>query len=110
MLDTSYIRYPSFLSPQLLHGLEHGFLADVITFMRKNSRESTGLEHGFRTFEIAKIQRILDLLEQPLEVSWLDQQRKDFWIFQEEYMRRRGLSFTETFPKTAGLLEPWRPA
>ena len=54
-------------------------------------------EVGFFDFEREKVRRMTDMFTDNKE--WLDKQRKDFVLFIDEYDKRRGKNFLETFPE-----------
>ena len=102
ILDTSYIRHPEFLDFRIL-------TPDWLERINELSRlmEDLGMhkyEHvdgydevGFFDFEREKVRRMTDMFTDNKE--WLDKQRKDFVLFIDEYDKRRGKNFLETFPE-----------
>ena len=55
---------------------------------------------GFYDFEREKLRRVLDWVDLPLDdVNWLLRMRKDFVLFIDEFDKRRGKNFLETFPE-----------
>jgi hypothetical protein len=105
MLDTSYLRYPEFFSVRLLPTRWIDKIKEDYELMLEHSDEKylhiKGHGHcGFYEVEIEKLRRVIDVAESPLEdISWLIKQRKDFVLFIDEYDKRRGKNFIETFPE-----------
>ena len=54
-------------------------------------------EVGFFDFEQEKVRRMTDMFTN--NKDWLTKQRKDFVLFIDEYDKRRGKNFIETFPE-----------
>ncbi len=55
---------------------------------------------GYYDFEREKLRRVLDWVNVPLDdINWLIKMRKDFALFIDEYDKRRGKNFLETFPE-----------
>ena len=52
---------------------------------------------GWFDFEREKVRRMSDMLID--DKNWLNKQRKDFVLFIDEYDKRRGKNFIETFPE-----------
>ena len=52
---------------------------------------------GFFDFEQEKVRRMTDMFTD--NQSWVEKQRKDFVLFIDEYDKRRGKNFQETFPE-----------
>jgi len=52
---------------------------------------------GFFDFEQEKVRRMTDMFTG--NQSWVEKQRKDFVLFIDEYDKRRGKNFQETFPE-----------
>ena len=98
-LDTSYIRWPSFLSIKILEE-EH------IELIRKSAEKMLylgglsvmGNTFGFTNVEIQKVKRTYDYAKAKSSFT-KDHSRQEFCKFVEEYDERRGTDFTKTFPE-----------
>ena len=105
ILDTSYLQQPEFLSVRILPTKWIEKIKEDIGIMEKYAEEKYtyiyGHGHcGFYDFETEKLRRVLDWIESPLEdVRWLMKTRKDFVLFIDEFDKRRGKNFLETFPE-----------
>ena len=66
-----------------------------IQFMQDNQDP----DFGFRPAEVAKMQRILDWMKQPLEDKSMIMAQKDFYLFFKEKDRRRNTDLVKTFPE-----------
>ena len=93
-VSTTFVRTPSFLSPQILPPeFAHHFRA-AAEFMTTTGR--------FEEEEIDNVRRLVHLMEQPQALEQLHTDRSDFRKMIEEYDRRRGTNFLKTFPEYAG--------
>jgi hypothetical protein len=110
ILDTSYLRYPSFLSFRLLKDyIGEEYFDRWIKFMKFNStyRSLTSFEQqtiddvGFSTKEIEKVKRIKDIFvsDYLVDESTFDQDKKDLLKFIKEYEIRRGMNCEEYYPE-----------
>jgi organic radical activating enzyme len=105
ILDTSYLRHPEFMQIRLLGKEWIDKIRADVDLMESLSDEKYIHIHGhghsgFYDFEREKLRRVLDWCESPLDdVTWLMKMRKDFGIFIDEYDKRRGKNFLETFPE-----------
>jgi organic radical activating enzyme len=108
ILDTSYIRYPSFLSFRILKGfLNTEYFDRCIKFMKFQSTyrslNSFQPKHisdtGFQSKEIEKLVRLKDVFvaDELSEISF-ENDMEDFKKYIEEYDKRRGTDFKKTFP------------
>ena len=79
-------------------------LNDCLKFMKDNvEREDyhkTG--HGFKKYEIEKLERNIDLIKQDLPN---DIELKNFYLYFKEIDKRRNLNFKKTFPELEKLYE-----
>ena len=102
ILDTSYIRHPEFLdfrilTPDWLEKINElsRFMEDL--GMHKYEHVDGYHKVGFFDFEQEKVRRMTDMFTG--NQSWVEKQRKDFVLFIDEYDKRRGKNFQETFPE-----------
>jgi len=105
ILDTAYLRHPEFLQVRLLSTKWIDKIREDVKLMESLSEEKYthiyGHGHaGFYDFEREKLRRVLDWVDAPLDdVNWLLRMRKDFVLFIDEFDKRRGKNFLETFPE-----------
>lgn len=99
-LDTSYLRWPMHLSVKILDK-EHKQL--ILDSAKKAFYYATPeFNHdniGFSDVEVQKIKRIYDYAIANDQTFDLEQNRKDFVAFVDEYDERRGTDFLSTFPE-----------
>jgi len=103
-LDTSYIRFPSFLSVRILED-EH---KKLILESAKRSfyyamPEFKNEYYGFSNTEIQKIKRLYDYTVGNDYLYDVEQNRIDFVSFVDEHDKRRGTNFLQTFPELENL-------
>ena len=105
ILDTAYLRHPEFLQVRLLSTHWIDKIREDVKLMNSLSEEKYthiyGHGHsGFYDFEREKLRRVLDWVEAPIDdIKWLMKMRKDFVLFIDEFDKRRGKNFLETFPE-----------
>ncbi len=110
ILDTSYLRYPSFMSFRLLKDyIDVEFFDRWLKYMKFNStfrslnfhktQEKTDV--GFSTQEIEKIARLRDLFvsDYDRDIKEFDNDKKDFIKFIRQYELRRGLVCEQYYPE-----------
>jgi len=68
-------------------------MQECIRYMEDNLHEM----HGFKDYEVLKMQRDLDWMLQG--TTDVERKRGDFYRFFNEHDRRRGTNFLETFPE-----------
>lgn len=99
-LDTSYLRWPKHLSVKILDK-EHKEL--ILESAKKAFYYATPeFNHdnvGFSDVEVQKIKRIYDYAIAEDNTFDVEQNRKDFVAFVDEYDERRGTNFISTFPE-----------
>ena len=110
ILDTSYLRQPSFMSFRLLKGyISEDFFDRWIKYMKFNSsyRSLNFLQMqnvqdvGFSTQEIEKVSRLRDIFvsDKNSDDSSLLQHKIDLSNFVKQYESRRGLKVLEVYPE-----------
>ena len=105
ILDTAYIRHPEFLQVRLLSTKWIDKIRQDVKLMERLAEEKYthiyGHGHsGYYDFEREKLRRVLDWVDEPLEdIQWLMKMRRDFILFIDEFDKRRGKNFLETFPE-----------
>jgi organic radical activating enzyme len=96
--DTPVLREPAWQSLQILPESYADRLEHTWAWMLKNSETPDDPFHGFKDYEIARLDR---------DIAWMrsaqdqdhSQAKADFYRFFSEHDRRRGTNFLETFPE-----------
>lgn len=103
-LDTSYLRWPSFMSVRILDK-EHKelILKSAEKALYYGIKEFTHNNYGFSNVEIQKIKRTYDYAIGNSVIYDQEKSRKEFFKFVEEYDKRRGTSFSDTFPQLTNM-------
>lgn len=101
LLDTSYLRHPDHLSVKILTPDFSEKMADVVRYMEQRSDHNLGPNVGFYDFELEKMRRLHAWMKSPEVEPKLSRLRKDFYLYVQEYDRRRGTDFLKTFPEMA---------
>lgn len=101
-LDVSHLVHPEFLSVQICDSAMKETLARDLGFMEENKIEVKGGHKAFFKFEIDKVIRLVEYINQPIESRKQTDLRKAFHHFISEYDRRRKAEFSVTFPELAG--------
>jgi hypothetical protein len=101
--DTPVLRQPTWQSLQLLPESYVDQLETVWAFMLKNIETEAIRFHGFKDYEIARLDRDIAWMRdgQQLPKEYLDRNKADFYRFFAEHDRRRGTDFLKTFPEMA---------
>ena len=105
ILDTAYLRHPEFLQIRLLSTHWIDKIREDVKLMESLAEEKYthiyGHGHaGYYDFEREKLRRLLDWVDAPMDdVNWLIKMRRDFILFIDEFDKRRGKNFLETFPE-----------
>jgi len=100
--DTPVLRTPQWQSLQILPESYVSILEDTIKWMKTHKiKEGESRYDGFKDYEIQRMERDLAWMKngQKLNEKYLHEQRADFYRFFNEYNKRRGLSFEQTFPQ-----------
>jgi len=99
-LDTSYLRWPSHLSVQILDKKDKELILNSAKkALYYGIKEFTHDNYGFSNVEIQKIKRIYDYAMGTSVLFDVEKNRKDFIKFVDQYDGRRGTNFLETFPQ-----------
>jgi organic radical activating enzyme len=116
ILDTSFLRFPEFMSFRLLKGFLNveyfnrweKFMKFHSTYRSLNFYEQQTMDDvGFSTKEIEKITRIKDMFvsDANSEERTFNREKKDLLKFIREYDRRRGMVCEEYFPELTDFLK-----
>jgi organic radical activating enzyme len=109
-LDVPFLKWPEFLSVQILTDDYLKIIEDQVTYMYQNLQQDhwppSGGGKGFYAYEINRMERTYYVLDHRIKYlgsihseDKLLQNRKDFVLFVDEYDRRRNTSFLKTFPE-----------
>jgi len=103
-LDTSYLRWPNHLSVKVLEPEHHKLILKAAKkALYYGMKEYTQENYGFSNTEIQKIKRIYDYAISHSAMYDIEKNRKDLVKFVDQYDKRRGTSFLETFPELTNL-------
>lgn len=116
ILDTSYLRQPSFMSFRLLKGyISEDYFDRWIKFMKFNStyrslnflQVQSVTDVGFSIQEIEKISRLRDIFisDKNSDDLTLLQHKLDLNSFVKQYEKRRGLNVLEVYPELKNFFE-----
>lgn len=106
-VDVPYLRHPNFLAAWVLTENFLTHIEDCVTFMYKNKEFGNWYPlatRGFYEHEIHRMERVYYLVSKQMGVNRPEniEQRWNFYSFINEYDRRRGTNFLETFPELEG--------
>ena len=106
LIDTPYVRHPEFLAAWLAGPTEREIFADTITWMYQNMERRSWpplCGNGFFEHEIEQLRRVFDTATELHHSYWHNDKmvglRRVFYQFVNEYDKRRGTNFLETFPE-----------
>jgi organic radical activating enzyme len=100
IFDTSYLRYPSFLSVQILpHEMKKNILEQSKLALFNATLQYNHTDMGCSDMEIQKLKRTYDWAISSIDENELFQNRRNFAKFIKEHDHRRGLDFVKTFPE-----------
>ena len=117
--DLPYLRSPAWQALDILpEGMAERYLSDCLKFMEKNQVNiKKGKYHGFASFQIDKMKRLLNLVKQPVDKERRKLNRINFYKFFSEHDRRRDTHFLRVFPELKSfwgecqiLAEEWEQA
>jgi organic radical activating enzyme len=101
-LDTAILRHPSYLSGVVADPSYAEMLEPALAVMNANAETHDNAYKGFFDFEIAKLKRFQQYIAagpNPQEKLNIQQVRRDFASYVDEYDRRRNKDFLKTFPE-----------
>ena len=101
-LDTAILRHPSYLSGVVADPSYAKMLEPALAIMNTNAETHDNAYKGFFDFEIAKLKRFQQYIAagpNPQEQLNIQQVRKDFISYVDEYDKRRNKNFRKTFPE-----------
>jgi len=99
-LDTSYVRWPNFLSIKILEREHKELILDSAKKAMYYGMKDTPMNtHGFSDIQIQKIKRTYDYAIADVGNYDIESNRVDFANYITEYDRRRNTDFVKTFPE-----------
>ena len=101
-IDTAILRHPSYLSAVVGPTNYSTMLDKAVNVMNINAETHSNPYKGFFDFEIAKLKRFQEYVAagpNPGERLNIQQVRKDFVSYIDEYDKRRNKNFCKTFPE-----------
>jgi len=108
-LDSSYLRFPTHQTVQVLPEKFDKKILEQSELLQKNSMVEEGkiVNYGYADIEIQKIKRIYDwkIAKWEGKEEQIKSQRYNFGKFFQEHDRRRGTDFCKTFPELAEFYE-----
>jgi organic radical activating enzyme len=99
--DTPVLRQPAWQSLQLLPESYVGQLEKLKASMQHNIETDATRFHGFKDYEIARLDRDISWMRdgQRLDSAYLQRNKADFYRFFTEADRRHKTEFTQVFPE-----------
>ena len=97
--DTPVLNTPTWQSLQILPEPYVMKLEKVKQFMEQNLETEDDLYHGFKDYEVKRMQRDIDWMKTQLDDDYVKQQQADFYRFFSESDRRHNKNFLEYFPE-----------
>ncbi len=107
-IDISHLMYPEYFSSCILTPEWREKVGELVAFMAKKSKAEVGAA-GFEEFEVHKLQRIHSWIQSS---DWASKEarlhRGRFHIFSEQYEKRDGVKFLESFPEMEAFFDQCR--
>jgi hypothetical protein len=102
VVDLNILRWPAFMAPIALPDDKKQYVHDKLKTWFENEENLSLLHEG----EVAQIQRVIDYVEvvdkgHIATENEMEKHFHDFKSFYEQYDKRRGKNFCETFPELA---------
>ncbi len=99
-VDFPILETPKWICISNCKSLEKNIIKDCIQYMKDNIEKETNMFKGFKDYEIDKLQRNLDWIdEQNLSKRKLDINKANFYLYFKEYDKRRDTNIIRTFPE-----------
>jgi hypothetical protein len=98
--DTPLLRQPNWMSLEIAPQSLRGRLEHVKCWMEEHLETANDPFHGFKDYEVQRIQRDMDWMNNSdLSRNELSARKADFYRFFNEHDKRRGTDFIATFPE-----------
>jgi hypothetical protein len=101
--DTPVLRQPAWQNINLLPEAYQHIHQEAIDFMKANMETPETRFHGFKDYEVQKMERDLKYMASKPNHEYVNRQKANFYRFFNEHDRRRGTDFLKTFPE----MEEW---
>ena len=106
--DIPLLRYPDWLSSNILPESMDHYITEAIDFMRQHEIHSDDEFVGFHDFEIAKLERNLAWISENRQSgSELQRHRENLTEFIKQMDERRHTNFTEVFPELSEIVNDY---
>jgi organic radical activating enzyme len=96
--DTPMLREPLWQKPLGMPAAYQWKLKQTVDWMNKNLETTDTRFHGFKDYEVQRLQRIVDQID-PKKYQYPKTVKADFYKFFAEHDKRRGTNFLKTFPE-----------
>ncbi len=96
--DTPLLRQPAWQSLQILPESYMFLIEEARDFMLENLETEDDPFHGFKDYEVQRIERDLDWARSAQDQDW-SKEKADFYRFFSEYDRRHKTNFESVFPE-----------
>jgi organic radical activating enzyme len=105
--DTPLLRQPTWQSLQLLPASYVSYMQSILEFMKSNMETEATRFHGFKDYEVQRMQRDITWMSKgsELDLDYQKQNRADFYRFFTEHDTRRNTNFKATFPE---MIDWWK--
>lgn len=105
--DTPILRKPEWQSLQLLPESYADELEMAWSFMLKKLETPDNLFHGFKDYELQRLQRVIDWMKEgsKLDPDYVKMHKANFFKFFSEHDKRRNTNFENTFPE---MIDFWK--
>jgi len=97
--DTPVLNTPTWQSMQILPEPYVMKLEKVKQFMEQNLETEDDLYHGFKDYEVKRMERDIAWMSSPLDDEYKNKQMADFYRFFNESDKRHSKQFIEYFPE-----------
>jgi len=97
--DTPVLRTPAWQSMQLLSEPYAMKLNSIKEWMNDNLETEDDLYHGFKDYEVKRLERDIKWMQEPLSNEYVNNQKADFYRFFSESDKRHGTDFLSVFPE-----------
>ena len=97
--DTPYLHDPKWQSIRVLTSDYQKYIVEAIEFMKDNLETKEKRFHGFKDYEVDRMERNLEWMKTSMEESDLNMHRANFYRFFAEHDYRRNTDFLKTFPE-----------
>jgi len=97
--DTPVLDYPAWQSVKMLPKEHCLYVEQDISFMQKNLETRDHRLKGFKDYEVAKLKRVLDQMQQHMPKEQMKKNMVNFYRFFSEHDHRRNTDLLNAFPE-----------